>query len=530
MKFIKMIKMGLYKLAILTHLKPTQLYVLLGLLIVVLVALALGTKVLGTKKEGFDSIRNVNRALPQIVDNMNGAINNGGWTIDANKRSFSANVNYWFQQQMLYLVEGGVDLKNYDTNKNNKLYQLNPELQGSLDASGNSVPMYVDDNITPTPRFLQQYTVIDIKDSITKEELNVLESQITNKINSFSTTDPTGQKRLQTAFDALKAFAINLGAYLVDNPDSSEVPSFSLILAQGTLTGSRGGGSGGGGRYAVSVRDVSYNSSGGWVNGEWTDISDNGSQWGGGGGYSYGYGGGGGGGYDSGFGYGGGGGYQSGYGNANQGGGGSYNNQRGYANQGGGGGYGGGPGYSNQGDDNGYDGEYGGGGGYSGQGGSDFNQPRGQSGSQTTLSRQSGSQVRQNGSQVRQNGSQVRQNGSQVRQNSVGVTKADIPPGSEDMYMLKTQVVPPTNPPGAKGRSGQKGSAGQTEGTDANSGPSPCKNQSNNCNPAPVPPCPPCERCPEPAFDCKRVPKYNSPAINPYLPQPVLADFSQFGM
>ena len=51
----------------------------------------------------------------------------------------------------------------------------------------------------------------------------------------------------------------------------------------------------------------------------------------------------------------------------------------------------------------------------------------------------------------------------------------------------------------------------------------------NNCRPAPVPPCPPCERCPEPKFDCKRVPKYNS-ANNKYLPKPILSDFSQFGM
>jgi len=51
----------------------------------------------------------------------------------------------------------------------------------------------------------------------------------------------------------------------------------------------------------------------------------------------------------------------------------------------------------------------------------------------------------------------------------------------------------------------------------------------NNCRPAPVPPCPPCERCPEPKFDCKRVPKYNS-ANSKYLPKPILSDFSQFGM
>jgi hypothetical protein len=52
----------------------------------------------------------------------------------------------------------------------------------------------------------------------------------------------------------------------------------------------------------------------------------------------------------------------------------------------------------------------------------------------------------------------------------------------------------------------------------------------NNCKPSPVPPCPPCDRCPEPAFDCKKVPSYGSAANNQYLPRPVLADFSQFGM
>jgi hypothetical protein len=42
-------------------------------------------------------------------------------------------------------------------------------------------------------------------------------------------------------------------------------------------------------------------------------------------------------------------------------------------------------------------------------------------------------------------------------------------------------------------------------------------------------PCPPCGRCPEPAFECKKVPNYNS-NNNKYLPRAVLADFSQFGM
>ena len=41
-------------------------------------------------------------------------------------------------------------------------------------------------------------------------------------------------------------------------------------------------------------------------------------------------------------------------------------------------------------------------------------------------------------------------------------------------------------------------------------------------------PCPPCGRCPEPSFECKKVPNYSSDSN--VLPVPVLTDFSQFGM
>jgi hypothetical protein len=41
-------------------------------------------------------------------------------------------------------------------------------------------------------------------------------------------------------------------------------------------------------------------------------------------------------------------------------------------------------------------------------------------------------------------------------------------------------------------------------------------------------PCPACERCPEPAFDCKKVPNYRSTAVDNYMPLPVLNDFSTF--
>jgi hypothetical protein len=49
------------------------------------------------------------------------------------------------------------------------------------------------------------------------------------------------------------------------------------------------------------------------------------------------------------------------------------------------------------------------------------------------------------------------------------------------------------------------------------------KSDSESC-----PPCPACERCPEPAFDCKKVPNYRSPSIGQYLPLPILNDFSTF--
>ena len=53
--------------------------------------------------------------------------------------------------------------------------------------------------------------------------------------------------------------------------------------------------------------------------------------------------------------------------------------------------------------------------------------------------------------------------------------------------------------------------------------------QSNNSSCPQPTPCPPCGRCPEPSFDCKKVPNYAS-TNSEYLPMPVLSDFSQFGM
>ena len=88
-----------------------------------------------------------------------------------------------------------------------------------------------------------------------------------------------------------------------------------------------------------------------------------------------------------------------------------------------------------------------------------------------------------------------------------GIPASQIPSGQEDLYILKSQVVPPVCPV--------------------------CpayKNNNNDPDSAPkCPPCPACARCPEQPFECKKVPNYN--AINDsYLPQPIINDFSSFGM
>jgi hypothetical protein len=41
------------------------------------------------------------------------------------------------------------------------------------------------------------------------------------------------------------------------------------------------------------------------------------------------------------------------------------------------------------------------------------------------------------------------------------------------------------------------------------------------------PPCPACARCPEPNFECKKVPNYNA-IDDEFLPMPMMNDFSSF--
>jgi hypothetical protein len=84
-----------------------------------------------------------------------------------------------------------------------------------------------------------------------------------------------------------------------------------------------------------------------------------------------------------------------------------------------------------------------------------------------------------------------------------GIPARMIPPGQEDLYILKSEVVPPVCPA--------------------------CPTSSACPRTEKCPPCPACARCPEPNFECKKVPNYN--AVNDsYLPVPVLSNFSTFGM
>ena len=83
--------------------------------------------------------------------------------------------------------------------------------------------------------------------------------------------------------------------------------------------------------------------------------------------------------------------------------------------------------------------------------------------------------------------------------NGNGVSSDQIPPGQEDLYIRKTQMVPPICPACPK---------------------CPSVNCDDKCGNNKCPPCPACARCPEPQFECKKVPNYSSANIMGNLPIP----------
>ena len=86
---------------------------------------------------------------------------------------------------------------------------------------------------------------------------------------------------------------------------------------------------------------------------------------------------------------------------------------------------------------------------------------------------------------------------------NIGIPHNEIPNGKEDLYILKSKVVPPVCPT--------------------------CPSVTTRPREEPCAPCPPCARCPEPSFECKKVPNYAVGQKNKTVPRPVLADFSLFG-
>ena len=123
---------------------------------------------------------------------------------------------------------------------------------------------------------------------------------------------------------------------------------------------------------------------------------------------------------------------------------------------------------------------------------------------------------------------------------SIVVTN-EIPPNQYN-YIKKTQIVPPVCPacPYPPPLANNLDSNGQPVGLTNENYPQP-ENGTNSSSYTPnldqmveqikkekCPPCPACARCPEPSFECKKVPNYNSPGADNYLPMPVLNDFSNF--
>ena len=80
--------------------------------------------------------------------------------------------------------------------------------------------------------------------------------------------------------------------------------------------------------------------------------------------------------------------------------------------------------------------------------------------------------------------------------------KRQIKPGTDDLYILKSSIVPPICPA--------------------------CPSNANCPREKKCSPCPPCGRCPEPAFTCKKVPDYSAAQVDNTLPLPMLNSFAGF--
>jgi hypothetical protein len=108
----------------------------------------------------------------------------------------------------------------------------------------------------------------------------------------------------------------------------------------------------------------------------------------------------------------------------------------------------------------------------------------------------------QNNSNNNSNTNNTDTNNTDNTNNNEGVKRDQIPKGQEDLYILKSQALTPICP----------------------ACPAPPKVDCNDkCGKSKCPPCPPCARCPEPQFDCVKVPNYNTTSMNQNLPIPWMA-------
>ena len=82
------------------------------------------------------------------------------------------------------------------------------------------------------------------------------------------------------------------------------------------------------------------------------------------------------------------------------------------------------------------------------------------------------------------------------------IPKDQIQSGDEDLYILKSQVVPPVCPK--------------------------CPDVKKCDKTKDCPPCPAPQRCPDNPFECKMIPKYSDPTVSKHLPRPVLNSFNTF--
>ena len=85
-----------------------------------------------------------------------------------------------------------------------------------------------------------------------------------------------------------------------------------------------------------------------------------------------------------------------------------------------------------------------------------------------------------------------------------GIPASQIPQGQQDLYILKSEIVPPVCPACPA-----------------------CINNSSGSSDKP-PPCPACARCPESSFECKKVPNYDTMNKN-NIPHAILHNYSTFG-